>query len=69
VFPNRNEREVEEKAIQILKDYGKPASIGYVAHNLKVCWTTARGLLFKMSLAGKIRAIETSRGFFFAIKN
>lgn len=69
MLENKDEKEVEEKTIQILKDCNKPVSISYVAYNLKVCWSTARGLLLKMSLDGKIRAVETTRGFFFSLKN
>jgi hypothetical protein len=63
------EEEMETKIVNILKEYGKPVSVGYVAYNAKVCWSTARGFLFKMSLNGRLKAIETSKGFFFALKN
>jgi hypothetical protein len=66
---NKRERETEKAVIRILEEFGKPVSIGYVAYNLKICWTTARGLLFRMSLNGKLKAVETSKGFFFSIKN
>ena len=61
--------ELEKKTLDVLNEYGKPVSIGYVAFHLKVCWATARALLLKMSLTGKIKALETSKGFLFEIKN
>lgn len=61
--------ELEKKTLDILNTYGKPVSVGYVAYNLKVCWATARALLFRMSLTGKIKALDTSKGFLFELKN
>ena len=37
------EKELEGKVVDLLKEYGKPVSVGYVAENLKVCWSTAMG--------------------------
>jgi hypothetical protein len=62
------EEQTESKIIQILKEYGKPCSVGYVAYNLKANWSTTRAFLFKMSLSGRLNAIETSKGFFFSLK-
>ena len=64
----QEERETETKVIETLKEYGKPVSVGYIAWKLKVTWGTARGLLFKMALNGKISATDTSKGFFFSLK-
>ena len=63
------EREKEVKVLEMLKEYGKPVSVGYVAWQLKVTWSTARGLLFKMALNHKISATDTSKGYFFSLKN
>ena len=63
------EKETENKVLEMLKEYGKPVSVGYVAWGLKVTWSTARGILFKMALSGKIDATDTSKGFFFSMKN
>jgi hypothetical protein len=63
------EKEVENKAIEALKEYGKPVSIGYIAWKLNITWTTARGLLLEMAIKNKINAIDTSKGFFFSLKS
>lgn len=63
------EKETEAKAIEALKEYGKPVSIGYMAWKLGITWTTARGLLLEMAVKGKINAIDTSKGFFFSLKS
>jgi hypothetical protein len=60
--------ETQTKVISVLKEYGKPVSVGYVAWKLDITWSTARGLLLKMALNGKIAAIETSKGYFFSPK-
>lgn len=66
---NKNvEIELEPKTIDLLEKENMPLSIGFVAFNLKVTWQTARALLLKMSLTGKITALETSKGFLFQKK-
>jgi hypothetical protein len=62
------EQELETRAISLLEQENMPLSIGYVAYHLKVTWQTARSLLLKMSLRGKIKALETSKGFMFCPK-
>lgn len=62
------EIEMMPKAIDLLEKENMPLSIGFVAYNLKITWQTARGLLLKMSLTGKISAFETSKGFLFQKK-
>jgi hypothetical protein len=65
------EKETENitKVIDALKAYGKPVSVSYVAWKLEITWSTARGILLKMALNGKITAIETSKGYFFSLKS
>jgi hypothetical protein len=60
--------ENEKKALSLLETSGMPISIGFVAYHLKVTWQTARGLLLKMSLDGKIKALQTSKGYLFELK-
>jgi len=59
---------LESKAVELLERKKMPLSVGYVAFHLKITWQTARGLLLKMSLGGKIRALETSKGYMFVAK-
>lgn len=60
------EQDIEEKVVNLLKKEKMLLSIGYVAFHLKITWQTARSLLLKMSLRGKIKAVETSKGFLFS---
>lgn len=62
------ETEMETKTLTLLEKENMPLSIGFVAFNLKITWQTARSLLLKMSLTGKIAALETSKGFMFQKK-
>ena len=61
-------QEVEESTINLLEKVKMPVSIGFVAYHLKITWQTARSLLLRMSLTEKINAIETSKGYMFALK-
>lgn len=61
--------EMEKETIALLKEYGKPVSIGYVALNLKLCWASAQAILLRLSLSGKIAYMETSKGFLFSAKS
>jgi Mn-dependent DtxR family transcriptional regulator len=60
---------MEQKTIGLLKEYGKPASVGFVAEKLELCWASAQAVLLKMSLSGKINYLETSKGILFCAKN
>jgi hypothetical protein len=62
------EGENERKTLELLENSKMPVSIGFVAFNLKMTWQTARGLLLKMSLDGKIKALQTSKGYMFELK-
>jgi hypothetical protein len=61
------EQELETRALKLLEKENMPLSIGFVAFHLKVTWQTARYLLLKMSLRGKIKALETTKGFMFCV--
>ncbi|MGA2680632.1 MAG: hypothetical protein ABSF44_02405 [Candidatus Bathyarchaeia archaeon] len=61
--------ENEKKTLELLENSKMPVSIGFVAFNLKITWQTARGLLLKMSLNDKIRALQTSKGYLFELKS
>jgi hypothetical protein len=66
---NKNiETEMEPKTLELLDKENMPLSIGFVAFNLKITWQTARALLLKLSLTGKITALETSKGYMFQKK-
>jgi hypothetical protein len=58
-----------DKALEIVEQAGKPVSMDYVAHNLGVSWHVARALLLELALKGKLKAIETTRGYAFMKAN
>lgn len=62
------EEENEKRTLALMETSKMPVSIGYVAYNLKISWQTARSLLLKMSLTGKIKVLETTKGFLFEQK-
>jgi hypothetical protein len=62
------ETEMESNVLDLLEKENMPLTIGFVAFNLKITWQTARSLLLTMSLTGKIKALETSKGFLFQKK-
>ena len=55
----------EKAALELLEKENIPLSVGYVSTSLGITWHTARSLLLRMSLDGKIKALETSRGILF----
>jgi len=57
--------EVEQKVLEVVKNAGKPVSIQYVAFNTKLSWHTARAILFKLAMQGKIEAIDTTKSWIF----
>ena len=58
-----------KKTLDLLTEFGKPATVGYVSEHLHICWATARALLFRMSISGKIVAVDTSMGYLFSVKS
>ena len=60
--------EAEEKIVVLLQDAEFPVSTGWVALNLKVCWTTTNRILMDMALRGKLSVIRTSKGMLFEAK-
>ncbi len=60
--------EMERKTADSMRKEGQPVSIDWLAHNLGVGWGTARAILMNMSMQGKLKAIRTTKGFVFALK-
>ena len=58
--------ELMEKTLEIVEKAGKPVSIYYVAFHLRVAWHVARALLFELVIKGKLKVIDTSKGYLFA---
>jgi predicted Rossmann fold nucleotide-binding protein DprA/Smf involved in DNA uptake len=50
---------------KLLAEATTPVSIDYVAKNLKLNWSTTRGILLQLALEGKISARRTVRGWAF----
>jgi Mn-dependent DtxR family transcriptional regulator len=62
----REERlKLMDKVLEIVGQAGKPVSIDYVAHHLGVSWHTARGLLLELAIKGKLKVIDTTKGYIF----
>jgi DNA-binding IclR family transcriptional regulator len=57
----------EAEVLDLLKNTPMAASTDYVAHNLNVSWSTARGLLLNMTLKGKIEAEKTTKSLIFRL--
>ena len=53
------------RALEIVEQAGKPVSMDYVAHNLGVSWHVARALLLELAIKGRLKVIETTRGYVF----
>ncbi len=56
-----------EQAMNLLKSAGTPCSISYVAKQLGIAWVTARALLLRLALEGKIKSQKTTTSFVFWI--
>jgi len=59
--------EVEAKVLEVIRKAGIPVSIDYVAHQIGVSWHTARSILLKLAAEGKVKAINTTKSFVFAL--
>jgi predicted transcriptional regulator len=59
-------RKVLAQILETVKKAGKPVSIDYVAYHLGVSWHTAKAYLFELVAQGKLKAIETTKGYVFA---
>ena len=54
-----------DKTLEIVEKAGKPVSIDYVAYNLGTSWHVARALLLELVAKGKLRMIDTTKGYIF----
>jgi len=57
--------ELMEKALELIRATGKPVSIDYVAYHLGISWHVARSLLFELAAQGKLRMMDTTKGYIF----
>jgi len=60
--------EVETHALEVVREAGVPVSIDYVAHHLGVSWHTARSILLRLAVKGKLKMIDTTKGPVFALR-
>ena len=58
--------EVEAQVLKVVREAGVPVSIDYVAHHLGVSWHTARSILLRLAVKGKLKMIDTTKGPVFA---
>ncbi|RLI25748.1 hypothetical protein DRO58_06090 [Candidatus Bathyarchaeota archaeon] len=56
-----------EKTLQVVREAGKPVSVDYVAKRLGVNWQTARTLLLLLACKGKLRLVDTTKGWVFTL--
>jgi len=59
--------EVEARALELIREAGMPVSIDYVARRLGVSWQTARGILLYLTIKGKLKIMDTTKGPVFAL--
>lgn len=57
---------LQAEAVELLRRTDVPVSVDFVAHHLGMAWSTARALLFKLALDGKIVARKTSKAWIFS---
>jgi hypothetical protein len=55
----------ETQILDLMKKEGRPVTTGYIAYNIGVCWSTARGVLLDMALKNKLKAVKTTQSFVF----
>jgi hypothetical protein len=56
---------LEAEMVRCIKAAGQPVSTDYVAHNLNLCWATAKTVLLTMALKKQIKAVKTTKSFIF----
>jgi len=52
----------------ILRQMGCPVTVGFVAKKMRVSWSTARHMLFELTLNDELSCIETSNGRVFTLR-
>jgi hypothetical protein len=62
-----NNPEFETRVYKLIEETPMPVSTDFVAHHLGINWTTARSLLLNMTVKGKIKVTETTRGSVFCL--
>lgn len=60
--------EIEKKVIELIGKTKIPVSVSYVARNLKIPWSSARALLFKLVAEGRLRMMNTTKSWVFYVK-
>lgn len=64
-----NNATIKKQAIELLKKSDKRCSINYVAQHLNIAWATARVILLKLVIDGKVKSEETTTGLLFWVDN
>jgi hypothetical protein len=59
----------ETQILDLMKKEGRPVTTGYIAYNIGVCWSTARGVLLDMALKNKLKAVKTTQSFVFMLES
>jgi hypothetical protein len=62
-----NDHRLRQRVIQLVHDTPQPVSMLYVAKRLNLTWTTARAILFDLSLNRQIKALKTTKSWVFSV--
>lgn len=60
--------EMENKAIEALREAKMPASIEYVARKTGLAWHQARSLLFRLAAEDKVSMLNTTKSWVFMLR-
>ena len=61
------DKKLELKVLEVLEKAGKPVSIDYISYHCGIAWTTARAILLRLTVEGKIVAIDTTKSWIFIL--
>ena len=59
--------DVEAKVLELMREAGAPISPNFIAKRLGISWATARSILFKLAIEGKVVAMETLKSWVFML--
>ncbi len=62
-----NSPRLRVRVVELVRKTGQPVSMLYVAEHLNLAWTTARAILFDLSLNGQLKAIKTTKSWIFQL--
>jgi len=63
-----NNKKVEDKIIELLKETSIPCSVDYVAQHFNIGWGTARAILLDLVIRGKVKTQKTTKSLIFWVE-